>query len=162
MTKVLVLGAGGIGGYFGGRLAEAGKDVTFLVRPKRQKILLEHGLRIESSAGNLKMPVKTLTDEELVKRVSRGETYDYVFLTAKAYDLDSAIHSIRPAMGKDTVLIPTLNGLAHIERLNKEFDRENVLAGSVIIQSTLTAEGVVLHLNDYAIGVFGCQQGVKC
>lgn len=161
MTKVLVLGAGGIGGYFGGRLVEAGKDVTFLVRPRRQKILLEHGLRIESPAGNLKTPVKTLTNEELVNRVSQGETYDYVFLTAKAYDLDSAINSIRPAMGKDTALVPALNGLAHIDRLNKEFDRKNVLAGSVIIQSTLTLDGIVLHLNDDAIGLFGCQQGGK-
>lgn len=158
MTKVLILGAGGIGGYFGGRLHEAGGDVTFLVRPARQKLLQEHGLRIKSPAGDLTTQVKTVTKEELTQQVSQGITYDYVFLTAKAYDLQSAIDSIRPAMGKNTVLVPALNGLAHIDRLNKEFDKNNVLAGSVIIQSTLTAEGIVLHLNDDAIGVFGSQE----
>ena len=159
MPKVLILGAGGIGGYFGGRLVEAGKDVTFLVRPKRQHILAEHGLRIESPAGNVTEQVNTVTDEELTVQIAKGKVYDYVFLTAKAYDLDSAINSIRPAMGKNTVLIPALNGLAHIDRLNNEFDHNNVMAGSVIIQSTLTADGVVLHLNDDAFGVFGPQQG---
>ena len=159
MPKVLILGAGGIGGYFGGRLVEAGKDVTFLVRPKRQHILAEHGLRIQSPAGNVTEQVNTVTDEELSVQITQGKVYDYVFLTAKAYDLESAINSIRPAMGKNTVLIPALNGLAHIDRLNNEFDHNNVMAGSVIIQSTLTADGVVLHLNDDAFGVFGPQQG---
>lgn len=159
MVKVLVLGAGGVGGYFGGRLHEAGGDVTFLVRPKRQKILHEHGLRIESPAGNATLPVKTLTAEQLSAQISQGGSYDFVFLTAKAYDLDDAIQSIRPAMGSDTVLVPALNGMAHIDRLNNTFDKNNVMAGCVVIQSTLTSEGVVVHLNDEAIGFLGAQQG---
>ena len=159
MVKVLVLGAGGVGGYFGGRLQEAGGDVTFLVRPKRQQILAEHGLRIESPVGNVTLPAKTLTDAQLLDQISQGVSYDFVFLTAKAYDLDNAISSIRPAIGIDTVLIPALNGMAHIDRLNSEFDKNNVMAGCVIIQSTLTPDGVVRHLNDEAIGFLGAQQG---
>ena len=159
MVKVLILGAGGIGGYFGGRLLEAGGDVTFLVREKRQKILARHGLRVESPAGNLTLPVNTVTDSELISKIAAGATYDYIFLTAKAYDLDSAIASIRPAMGKNTVLIPALNGMAHMDRLNSVFDKNNVMAGCVIIQSTLSRDGVVVHLNDEAIGILGPQQG---
>lgn len=161
MAKVLILGAGGIGGYFGGRLLEAGGDVTFLVRAKRQQILAQHGLRVESPAGNLTLAVNTVTDSELANKINDGITYDYVFLTAKAYDLASAITSIRPAMGKNTVLIPALNGMAHMDRLNSEFDKNNVMAGCVIIQSTLTSDGVVLHLNDDAVGILGPQQGGK-
>ncbi|MHC5306978.1 ketopantoate reductase family protein [Bartonella sp. LJL80] len=153
MTRVLILGAGGVGGYFGGRLAEAGHDVTFLVRPKRQKILAENGLRIESPAGNAKLQVKTVTQETL------KDDYDFVFLTCKAFDLDTAIASIRPAIGEHTVLLPVLNGMAHIDRLNEEFGKHRVMAGCVVIQATLSADGVVKHLNNDALGFFGIQDG---
>ena len=91
--KVLVLGAGGIGGYFGGRLAEAGADVTFLVRPKRREQIARDGLVIESPAGNAKLAVRTVLAEEL------RPDYDIVLLTCKAYDLESAMDAIAPSMG---------------------------------------------------------------
>lgn len=160
MTKVLILGAGAVGGYFGGRLAEIGHDVTFLVRHKRKEIMAQHGLRIKSPAGDVTLQAKTLDKEELQRQINNnGLLFDYVFLTSKAYDLDQAIDSIRPAMGETTVLIPALNGMAHLEKLNHEFGKNNVMAGCVVIQSTLTGDGVIQHLNDEALGFFGAQAG---
>src|SRR5688500_18216839 len=105
--KFLVLGAGAIGGYFGGRLAERGADVTFLVRPGRRAQLERDGLCIESTLGNVSMPVQTVLADSV------APDYDVVLLTCKAYDLLSSIEAIAPAMGPQTVVIPLLNGLAH-------------------------------------------------
>lgn len=151
--KVLVLGAGGVGGYYGGRLVEAGCDVTFLVRERRQQLLQQNGLRIESPAGSLTTPVKTVVADEL------GPDYDYIFFTCKAYDLDDAIASVAPAMIAGTTLVPFLNGLAHLDRLNEIFGAESVLGGAVVIQATLDDDGVVRHLNDTAFMMFGEQAG---
>ena len=92
--KFLVLGAGAIGGYFGGRLAESGADVTFLVRPARRAQLERDGLRIESALGNISRPVRTT----LADSVAPG--YDVILLTCKAYDLQSSIEAIAPAVGR--------------------------------------------------------------
>jgi 2-dehydropantoate 2-reductase len=151
--KILVLGAGSIGGYFGGRLAQAGADVTFLVRPKRKAQLERDGLVITSMYGDYCAPVKAVTQEEL------GGSWDFVLLTSKAYDLDSSIDAIRPAVGSNTAVLPLLNGIAHIERLNKEFGRERVLGGLAKIVVALSAEGAVQHLNDWRYIVFGEQDG---
>lgn len=151
--KILVLGAGAIGGYFGGRLAQAGADVTFLVRPGRKAQLERDGLIITSMYGDYRGPVKAVTQEEL------GGSWDFVLLTSKAYDLDAAIESIRPAVGKDTAVLPLLNGIAHIERLNREFGKERVLGGLAKIVVTLSGEGVIGHLNDWRYIVFGEQDG---
>src|SRR5215469_3309326 len=91
--KILVLGAGGTGGYFGGRLAESGADVTFLVREGRRKILSGQGLRIESPYGDARIAPKTVVESEL------APIYDAVILTCKAYDLDTAAAAISPAVG---------------------------------------------------------------
>src|SRR6188474_1836540 len=109
--RFLVLGAGAVGGYFGGRLAEAGRDVTFLVRGARANALAEHGLRAESPLGDFTVPVKVA----IAGRV--GGPYDVVLLTAKHYDLDAAIDAIRPGVGPDGVVLPLLNGLVHLDRL---------------------------------------------
>jgi len=137
--KILVLGAGGIGGYFGGRLAEAGADVTFLVRPQRRERIATEGLRIESPLGNAVLRVKTV----LAADVRAG--YDLVLFTCKAYDLDSAMDSIAPAMAGRCVVVPLLNGLAHFERLDARFGRERVLGGTCQINATLRADGTVVH-----------------
>ena len=91
--RFLVLGAGAVGGYFGGRLAAARADVTFLVRPARAAVLKEKGLVIDSPFVDLRLPVRTVTADAL------RETFDTVLLTAKAYDLEPAIAAIRPAVG---------------------------------------------------------------
>jgi len=149
--KILVLGAGAVGGYFGGRLAEAGADVAFLVRPQRAALLARSGLRISSKAGG---------DVSLVpKCVLAGQIkpdYDIVLFTAKAYDLPSAIDAIAPAMagGRGHVL-PLLNGMSHLDLLDERFGRERVLGGVAYIASTLAPDGEIKHLNEFHRVAFG-------
>jgi 2-dehydropantoate 2-reductase len=147
--KILVLGAGAIGGYFGGRLAEKGSDVTFLVRPKRKAQLDKDGLRIISPAGNLTMPVRTVTAEEL----KRG--YDIILLTCKAYDLPSAMESIAPAVHDDCGIVPMLNGMAHLDQLEKRFDAMHVMGGTCSISVALDANGAIRHANQLQRIAFG-------
>jgi 2-dehydropantoate 2-reductase len=151
--KLLVLGAGGTGGLFGGRLAQSGANVTFLVREKRKADLLRDGLRIESQFGNATLPVQAKVQSEI------GPDYDLVLLTCKAYDLPSAIDTIRPAMAGSAAVLPLLNGLAHIERLNAEFGKHKVMGGTARVQVTLTPEGVIRQLNDWQTVTFGEQDG---
>lgn len=151
--RVLVLGAGALGGYFGGRLAEAGGDVTFLVRPRRAAQLAQDGLAIESPFGAARMPVKTLTAEAL------KPGWDAILLTCKAYDLADAMASIAPAVDARSVILPVLNGLSHIETLQARFGAERVLGGLCKIQATLTPSGVVKQLNDWRWLTFGEMDG---
>ena len=146
-----MLGAGAVGGYFGGRLVEAAADVTFLVRPARAAALKERGLLIESPAGDLHLPVQIATEDAL------PGSFDTVLLTAKAYDLDQAIATIRPAVGPATVILPILNGLGHLDRLDAAFGRERILGGVAYI--TLTAEGIIRHLNQVHGISFGERSG---
>ncbi len=153
--RFLILGAGATGGYFGGRLAAAGRDVTFLVRPARAAQLEAQGLVIESALGALRHPVAVALEGAL-----KGP-FDVVFLTAKAYDLDAAIRSIGPAVGSATAILPLLNGLSHLDRLEKAFGAESVLGGVAYIAATLGPDGVVRHLNRVHALRFGeCSGGI--
>lgn len=151
--KILVLGAGAIGGYFGGRLVQAGADPSFLVRPRRQAQLQSAGLVVRSPHGDFTVPVCTLLREQIATPA------DLVLLTCKAYDLDVAIESIAPAVGPDTTVVPLLNGLAHIDRLIAAFGPAHVAGGSCGIPATLTPEGVVLQLGLFHRIVFGLLPG---
>jgi 2-dehydropantoate 2-reductase len=151
-VKILVLGAGGIGGYFGGRLAQAGADVTFLVRPKRREQLERGGLVIESASGNARVAVKSLLAEDL------RAGYDCVLFTCKAYDLDSAMDAVAPAMrGGDAkcALLPLLNGLAHFEALDRRFGRAQVLGGTAHINAMLRPDGVIVNPDPLNRIIFG-------
>jgi 2-dehydropantoate 2-reductase len=149
-VKILVLGAGAVGGYFGGRLAEAGADVTFLVRPQRAQLLAQSGLRISSKAGDV-----TLKPSCVVAGQVKPD-YDVVMFTAKAYDLPSAMEAIAPAMagGRGHVL-PLLNGMAHLDALDARFGRERVLGGVAYIAATLAPDGEIRHMNDFHRVAFG-------
>lgn len=151
--KILVLGAGGIGGYFGGRLAAAGADVVFLVRPKRAAQLADKGLVIKSPHGDLQRAVNTALAGDL------KPVYDLVVLACKAYDLDSAIAAITPAVGPHTAILPTLNGLRHIDVLQETFGAARVLGGLAQIAVTLAPEGEIRHLSDFHLLVFGERSG---
>jgi len=141
--RMLVLGAGALGGYFGGRLAQAGGDVTFLVRPRRAAALARDGLVLESPFGDARLPAKTIAASEL------EPGWDVILLTCKAYDLVDAMAAIRPGVDARTAILPVLNGLSHIETLQREFGHERVLGGLCKIQATLTAAGAVRQLNDW-------------
>jgi 2-dehydropantoate 2-reductase len=139
--RFLVLGAGAVGGYFGGRLAEAGRDVTFLVRGPRAAALAEHGLIVESPLGDFHVPVKVATADRV------GGPYDVVLLTAKHYDLDVAIEAIRPAVGPQTAVLPLLNGLVHLDRLDAAFGPGQVLGGVAYVGAVLRPDGGIRHIN---------------
>jgi 2-dehydropantoate 2-reductase len=151
--KILVLGAGGIGGYFGGRLAESGADVTFLVREGRRKLLRERGLRIESPFGDATVPVKTIVAPEA------APVYDAVILTCKAYDLEDAVATIAPAVAPAGYVLPLLNGIAHVDVLNRKFGPDRVLGGTAKIQATIMPDGAVRQFNDWRTITFGEQSG---
>jgi 2-dehydropantoate 2-reductase len=140
--RILFLGAGAVGGYFGGRLLEAGRDVTFLVRPGRAAELARDGLVIKSSYGDV-----TLPNPATVSADSLNETYDVVILSSKAYDLAGAIDSFAPAVGPETMILPLLNGMRHLDVLSERFGRERVLGGECRIAATLNEKREVMHLN---------------
>jgi 2-dehydropantoate 2-reductase len=150
--RVLVLGAGAVGGYFGGRLMQAGgiEEVAFLVRPGRKAQLERDGLMIESpSAGDWHSPVRAL----LVDEVRPG--WDVVLLACKAYDLDTAIETLRPAMDAHAVVLPLLNGMSHLNTLEAAFGPGRVLGGLAIVQATLAPSGMVRHLAPFTSITFG-------
>ena len=153
--KILVLGAGGIGGYFGARLAEAGADVTFLVRPKRREQIARDGLVVESPLGNAKLKVKTVVAEEL------KPGFDLVLFTCKAYDLDSALDAIAPAMDGRCAVLPMLNGIAHFDSLDKRFGAGQVIGGTCQINVTLKPDGTVVHMEPLNRILFGERDGSK-
>jgi 2-dehydropantoate 2-reductase len=154
--RILVIGAGALGGYFGARLLAARRDVTFLVRPARAEALGKNGLVVRSQAGDLHLPSPpTVTSERLKSH------YDLILLSCKAYDLDSAIQSFAPAVGDNTVIIPFLNGLRHIDVLNARFGEEKVFGGQCAISATMSANGEILHLVDLHTLSFGEQNGAR-
>lgn len=147
--RLLFLGAGGTGGYFGGRAALAGADVTFLVREPRATRLAAEGLRIESPKGD------ALVQPKLVLAQDLDATYDVIVLSCKAYDLTSAIEAIRPAVGAHTAVLPIMNGVLQYDVLDATFGASRVLGGLCQINATLGAEGQVKHLGQHAVFVFG-------
>jgi 2-dehydropantoate 2-reductase len=153
--RILVVGAGAIGGYFGARLVDVGRDVTFLIRPKRAA-QLAGGLFIRSAKGDLKVAApKTVTEASLC------EPFDLVLLSCKSFDLDSAMDSFAPAMGSASSVLPLLNGMAHIEKLQQRFGAGAVLGGQCQISSTLDEQGRVIHLNDWHTLTFGELDGSR-
>ncbi len=156
--RILILGAGGTGGYFGGRLAQAGIDVTFLVRPNRAAQLDRDGLVIRSPLGDAAFAVAHVTAEALPQHAQQ-RPFDLVILSCKAYDLDSSIEAIAPAVGAHTTVLPILNGLRHYTALDARFGREHVLGGLCFISATKADDGAVLHLDKPAKLTFGERDG---
>lgn len=152
--RILVLGAGGTGGYFGGRLTQADADVTFLVRPARAARLREHGLEIRSPLGDVRFPIQVITADEAAGWTQGGHA-DLILLSCKAYDLDDAIAAVRPVVGERTMVLPLLNGLAHLERLDAAFGESRVLGGLCHISAASAPDGAVLHLNPLHSITFG-------
>jgi 2-dehydropantoate 2-reductase len=148
--RILVVGAGAIGGYFGGRLLEAGRDVTFLVRPRRAAQLAKTGLIINSRFGNA-----SLSSPPTVMADALCEPFDLILLSCKSYDLESAADSFAPAVGTNTMILPLLNGMRHMDYLTERFGKASVFGGQCQISTTLDAEGRVLHLNDLHFLSFG-------
>lgn len=152
--RILVLGAGGTGGYFGGRLAQGGADVTFLVREGRAAQLQRDGLVIKSPLGDAQFPVAHVTADAL-PALAADKPFDLVLLSCKAYDLDSSIEAIAPAVGEDTTVLPILNGLLQYAALDARFGAAHVLGGLCFISAMKGDNGEVLHLGKAASITFG-------
>lgn len=148
--RILVVGAGGTGGYFGGRLADAGRDVTFLVRPDRMKQLQSLGLSIRSPFGDAHIAAPRLVTTEALR-----SKFDLIILSCKSYDLSDAMHGFEAAIGPDTTILPLLNGIAHLETLKEEFGSDRVVGGMCFISAALTVDGTIAHLNDSHVLTFG-------
>lgn len=154
--KILVVGAGAIGGYFGGRLLENGQDVTFLVRKARAETLARNGLQIRSPTGDA-----NLAAPRTVQANALSETFDLIILACKAYQLQQAIDDMAPAVGAQTAILPLLNGMKHLDLLDARFGAAHVLGGQCAIPVTLDAEGVVQHLGALATLSFGERDGSR-
>lgn len=154
--RILVVGAGAVGGYFGGRMALAGQDVTFLVREARAHELAEKGLVIKSPKGDA-----TLSDVKTVLTSRIDGPYDLVLLSCKAYDLESAMDAFAPAVGESTTILPMLNGMRHLDMLAQRFGRASVLGGVCLIAATLDASRAIVHMTDMHAIVFGELDGAK-
>lgn len=153
--RILVVGAGAVGGYFGGRLLEKGEDVTFLVREGRKKQLQEGGLNIESVHGNAVFFPKLLIAGD------EAEPFDVILLSTKAYHLNRAIEDIRQYVTSETVILPLLNGILHLEKLADQFDQDKVIGGLCFIETTLDREGRIIQTSTAHELVFGERSGEK-
>ncbi|PTX51472.1 ketopantoate reductase [Melghirimyces profundicolus] len=151
--RILMVGAGAVGGYFGGRLLEKGEDVTFFVRPRREQQLREGGLVIRSIHGNFQTPVCTLTPG------GEAEAFDLAVLAVKAYHLDRILEDVRPYIGSETMVLPLLNGLTHLDKLDEAFSPDQVLGGLCFIETTLTAQGEIEQYSDRHDLMFGERDG---
>lgn len=137
--RTLVVGAGATGGYFGGRLAQAGRDVTFLVRPGRARRLAERGLRIKSPDGETVLTPRTITEVDGV--------YDLILIAVKSYSLHQALSDLAPAVGRDTVIVPLLNGMRHIGELVQRFGADRAWGGVCMIKGTLDEDGDIVQMS---------------
>jgi 2-dehydropantoate 2-reductase len=138
--KILIVGAGSTGGYFGARLMQAGRDVTFLVRPARAAALREAGLQVLSPRGDFKVTPK------LVLAGAIDGPFDVVLVTVKAFGLAAAIEDFAPAIGPDTLILPVLNGMKHVDDLQARFGAERVVGGVCRVSTMLDDHGRIVHL----------------
>lgn len=152
--RILVVGAGAIGGYFGGRLLQAGRNVTFLVRPRRASELASAGLVIKSPNGDV-----TLKNPPTVQSDAIKDKFDVVLLSCKAFDLDDAINSFAAAVGPNTAIIPMLNGMKHLDTLDAKFGKERVLGGLCAIAATLNEQREVVQLQPMQSISYGERDG---
>jgi 2-dehydropantoate 2-reductase len=143
-VKILVVGAGAIGGYFGARLLDAGRDVTFLVRPRRAEQLRRDGLVVISPLGDLSLATPSLVTTQDLK-----DHYQLVIVSSKSYDLETSIKDFAPAVGANSWVLPLLNGMRHLDVLDAQFGRQRVLGGLARISSTLDAEGRIHQLGTF-------------
>ena len=151
--RILVVGAGSTGGYFGGRLAQAGRDVTFLVRPGRAAYLREKGLQIISPNGDLTLTPRLVTAGEI------DAPYDAILLTVKAFSLEAALEDFAPAVGRETMILPVLNGMRHVDVLVARFGEKAVLGCVCKVATMVDEEGRIVQLAKFQELAYGEMKG---
>jgi 2-dehydropantoate 2-reductase len=153
--RMLVVGAGSTGGFFGGRLAQAGRDVTFLVRPQRAAQLHDKGLEILSPHGNVTLRPQLVTAKEI------GSTFDAVLLTVKSFALQASLQDLAPAVGSDTLILPVLNGMRHLDALIGRFGKNAVGGCAAKVATTLDDEGRIVQLAAFQDIAYGELDGTR-
>ncbi len=153
--RVLVVGAGSTGGYFGGRLAHSGRDVTFLVRPVRAAQLQAGGLRIVSPHGDVTLQPKLVLASDL------DAPFDVVLLAVKSFGFEAAVADLAPAVGPHTMIVPLLNGMRHIDALVARFGEHPVLGGLCKIAGDLDAEGRIVQMTPTHEVAYGERDGTR-
>lgn len=151
--RMLVAGAGAIGGYYGGRLSKAGRDVVFLVRPKRADRLRAEGLQIISPNGDVNIIPQLVTADGL------NGFYDAILLAVKAYSLDAVLADIAPAVGPDTIILPVLNGMQHVDTISARFGKQAMVGCACKISVDLDENGHVLQLDPQEEMTYGEMDG---
>jgi len=151
--RMLVVGAGGTGGYFGGRLAQHGRDVSFLVRPGRAAALRQSGLRLVSSHGDATIAPNVIATGEL------REKFDVVLLTVKAWSLPEALDDVAPAVGPETMILPTLNGMRHVDVIAKRFTPRNLVGCVCKVATVLREDGAIVQLAPFQELAYGEMHG---
>jgi len=151
--RLLVVGAGAVGGYFGMRLAKAGRDVTFLVRPRRAEQLRSDGLRVASLRGDLRI------EPQIEVTGALARTYDAVLLAVKAYALEDAMRDLAPAVGPTTMIVPFLNGMRHLDVLVARFGESAVLGGVSMVATQIEPDGLIRQLGEGASLLYGERAG---
>jgi 2-dehydropantoate 2-reductase len=151
--RMLVVGAGSIGGYFGGRLAQAGRDVTFLVRPARAARLEADGLQIVSPHGSAKIHPQFVTADQL------KDCYDIVLLSVKAFSLTAALDDMAPAISAATMILPVLNGMKHVEILGGRFGKNTVMGCACKAAVSVDELGRVVQLSTLQDIAYGEMDG---
>jgi 2-dehydropantoate 2-reductase len=151
--RILVVGAGAVGGYFGGRLAEAGRDVTFLVHSPTAQNISRDGLRIVSPHGNVTLHPKLVLANEITA------PYDLIFLSVKAYSLESAMNDFASAVSPGTMILPVLNGMHHIDLLAAKFGEDAVLGGVCLVATEVDQDGRIVQLADMQKLIYGERKG---
>ncbi|WP_262264477.1 ketopantoate reductase family protein [Pantoea dispersa] len=150
--RILIVGAGATGGYFGARLAQAGRDVTFLVRERRQQQLQQTGLVLQTPEGS------TVLQPQLALASTLTGDYDLIILTVKSFALEQAMEDIAPAVGAQTLIMPILNGMRHIDTLRARFG-DKVIGGLCKIHATLGEHGEVMQLSPLHVLYYGALDG---
>lgn len=153
--RVLVVGAGATGGYFGGRLAQAGRDVTFLVRSGRAAQLQKDGLQIVSPFGDVTVAPKLVTAGQITG------PWDVVILTVKAYSLDAALKDLAPAVGPQTMILPVLNGMRHVDAITARFGARALIGGLCRIPAQLDEAGRVVQMGKFHDLAYGEMDGSR-
>ena len=146
--KILIVGAGGIGGFYGSQLHQVGADITFLLREKRKQLIDQKGLTIETPKNHFTIFPKTILADQLTP------IYDLIILAPKAFDLPDTLNSISKASSHGTIL-PFLNGFTHLSVLDQQFGKERVMGGVAHIAAMITESGSVKQLNEMKILTVG-------
>jgi 2-dehydropantoate 2-reductase len=148
--KIVVMGTGGTGGYYGALLARQGHDVTFIARGAHLNVIQKNGLQVKSIFGDFQINPAKITDDP-----SKIKSPDLILFCTKTYDTDEAVQKIKPIVGKETTVLSLQNGIDAVERIGKVIGMEHMLAGATWLSSAVEAPGIIKHVSDFRRVVIG-------